>query len=521
MRSDTARATTRSQPHRSTRQRSRIERTDAVAEAEASSTRATASRRAVFRSTLRGWRARRVRVPDWPALSAFAESAEGFRALHRVVLAALFVFGVMHGAGAGTLRLFLQLAGLAPWFASSESTLRRAQARMVAAIGAWGGAQRKELGAAMFPRVLTVLLDETWKPSMILVALDAASGFLLCERHADSRDGPTWEATMATALAGLKVTVHHAVADRAQGIARYVRGLVGAHASADLFHGLHDLGSAVLALHRTRTAALRTARTSVGAVRRDARALVRRLEARIEVVTARLREVSDAFHPFEVGTGRAVSVEALRARLEHAVARVEHAAIASEVSAKVIARIEKAQRLIPAWCATLAWWQTLVDAHLRERAPSAEVAAVVRDALIPLRYLERVVARASSADARRAPAAVVAALREQLAASPVWSSLPAAVRVDWESSAAWLADQFVRASSGVEGRNGLLSLRYHHRRALPPELLKALTVVHNFVLRRDDGTTAAERFFGASHGDLFDHLWVVMPSLPRPRAHAA
>lgn len=82
---------------------------------------------AVFRSPLRGWRPRRVRVADWPGLSDFAESAEGFRALHRVVLAALFVFGVMHGVGAGTLRHFLQLAGLALWFACSESTLRHSR----------------------------------------------------------------------------------------------------------------------------------------------------------------------------------------------------------------------------------------------------------------------------------------------------------------------------------------------------------------------------------------------------------
>jgi hypothetical protein len=460
-------------------------------------------------------------VPDWPALSAFAESAEGLRALHRIVLAALFVFGVMHGAGAGTIRQFLVLAGLAPWFACSESTVRRAQARMVAAIGAWGDTQRKALGAAMFERVLTVLLDETWKPSMILVALDAASGFLLCERHADSRDGPTWKATMTAALGGLKVKVHHAVADRAQGIGRYVRGLLGAHASADLFHGLHDLGSAVLALHRKRSAALGAVREGVGDARRGAQALVRRLEARIEVVTERLREVSDTFHPFELATGRAVGVEALRARLEQAVARVEHAAIESELSAKVIARIEKAQRLIPSWCATLAWWQSLLEAQLRERAPSAEVAAVVREVLIPLRYLEGVVDRAASAEARRVPAAVVATLRDRLAASAVWSSLPPAVRGEWESTAVWLAEQFVRASSGVEGRNGLLSLRYHHRRALPPELLAALTVIHNFVLRRDDGTTAAERFFGTPHDDLFTHLLGALPPLPRPRGQAA
>ncbi len=198
-------------------------------------------------------------------------------------------------------------------------------------------------------------------------------------------------------------------------------------------------------------------------------------------MTARLREVSDAFHPFDLATGGAVRVDALRSRLEQAVARVEHAAVESDLSAKVIARIEKAQRLIPVWCASLTWWQSLVD------------------------------------EPRSAPMSVVEGLGERLAASAVWCALSAAERSEWESTASWLADQFVRASSSVEGRNGLLSLRYHHRRALPPEVLKALTVVHNFVLRRDDGTTAAERFFGVPHDDLFTHLLAVMPPLPRPR----
>ena len=89
------------------------------------------------------------------------------------------------------------------------------------------------------------------------------------------------------------------------------------------------------------------------------------------------------------------------------------------------------------------------------------------------------------------------------------------------SIALWLAGHFVRVSSAVEGHNGFLSLRYHHRRALPPPLLKALMVIHNYVLRREDGKTAAERFFGAPHDDLFEHLLDVMPPLPRPRRRAA
>ena len=52
----------------------------------------------------------------------------------------------------------------------------------------------------------------------------------------------------------------------------------------------------------------------------------------------------------------------------------------------------------------------------------------------------------------------------------------------------------------------------------------ALTTVHNFFLRRSDGTTAAERFFGAKPADLFE--WVldtiavpVRPAKSRSRSH--
>lgn len=39
----------------------------------------------------------------------------------------------------------------------------------------------------------------------------------------------------------------------------------------------------------------------------------------------------------------------------------------------------------------------------------------------------------------------------------------------------------------------------------------------NYMLTRDDGTTAAERFSGVKPGDLFEHLVAIMPLPARPR----
>ena len=77
---------------------------------------------------------------------------------------------------------------------------------------------------------------------------------------------------------------------------------------------------------------------------------------------------------------------------------------------------------------------------------------------------------------------------------------------------------FCRSSSCVEGRNGRLSLFGHGQTRLSDNRLKALTVVHNYLVQREDGTTAAERFFGKKHPDAFEWLLERLPELPRPAA---
>ena len=106
-----------------------------------------------------------------------------------------------------------------------------------------------------------------------------------------------------------------------------------------------------------------------------------------------------------------------------------------------------------------------------------------------------------------------------LAGSP-WASWDAPTRARVLTVAQRCVDLFVRTSSPVEGRNGQLSLHHHRTHHLTPALLKALTVIHNYVITRRDGTTAAERFAGKKHDDLFAHLVAIMPTPARPRVRS-
>ena len=58
---------------------------------------------------------------------------------------------------------------------------------------------------------------------------------------------------------------------------------------------------------------------------------------------------------------------------------------------------------------------------------------------------------------------------------------------------------------------------YHNGRGLSQSRLKALTVIHNYRLKRQDGTTDAERLFETKFPDSHTLVLGQMGELPLPR----
>lgn len=77
--------------------------------------------------------------------------------------------------------------------------------------------------------------------------------------------------------------------------------------------------------------------------------------------------------------------------------------------------------------------------------------------------------------------------------------------------------KFQRTTSAIEGRNGYLSRLHHSGRGLSEKDLQVLTIIHNFDLKRADGSTAASRFFGRDFPPLFQELMLRIDDLPEPR----
>ena len=80
--------------------------------------------------------------------------------------------------------------------------------------------------------------------------------------------------------------------------------------------------------------------------------------------------------------------------------------------------------------------------------------------------------------------------------------------------------KYQRTSSAVEGRNGYLSKLHHARRGFSEQSLQVLTIIHNFDLKRHDGTTAAQRLFGHDFPNVFEWMLEQVGDLPMPRKSA-
>ena len=88
---------------------------------------------------------------------------------------------------------------------------------------------------------------------------------------------------------------------------------------------------------------------------------------------------------------------------------------------------------------------------------------------------------------------------------------------EWQAWATHRVRALQRASSAVEGRNGVLSQLHHNQRGVPKHRYKMWTVLHNFDGRAGDGMTPAARFFRQSFPDLFETVLSHIEALPRPR----
>jgi hypothetical protein len=494
------------------------------------------------RTTLQHWLERQANLDADPDGVAFFESPAGVAFLHRLVLAAHWVTTLVGPGGIRLVCLFLELSGLDRFVAASYSAQQKVSVALEEAVVEFGQEERERLAGSMEPQQITVCEDETFHPETCLVAIEPASNFILLERYAESRKAEEWTQAMEEATTGLPVEIVQSTSDEGRGLRHHVKEDLGAPHSPDVFPVQQELGKATRgALASRRRQAEKVVAAAAGAggavpakaeapgpeesaseappgrepprepVSESEREAAKALETAVmqqEQVQQAIRGISTAYHPYDLETGAARGAEEVATALEQHFAAVEQVAVEASLAERCRQKIAKAKRVVVEMVATVAFFFLTVRAKVEALSLAPEVEQALYGNLIPGIYLHWVAEKASAAEERHHLQSRSEELLAPLRArdGPLAPLGPEEQGVI-ERVAEECAQLFQRSSSCVEGRNGQLALRHHSWHRISDRKLKALTTVHNYFVKRSDGSTAAERFFNAKPRDLFE--WVL------------
>lgn len=516
------------------------------------SQRQAAKEMGIPRTSIQYWLKRLDKLDASPVVKAFFESPEGLAFLHRLVMAARLVILSFSNGSIRTVCFFLELSGLDPFVARSFGAQQKAAVAMEEEMVAFGQEERARLAPIMEPKKVTVCEDETFHPEICLVAVEPLSNYILLEEYAAQRDTKTWKEAVQGALSDLPVRVIQVVSDEAKALICHAEVELGVHHSPDLFHGQHEIGKGIfLPLSSQINRAKKEHEKAVQEVQRlvkerqdwenyprhrtgkqpDFEKLIHAADWRnattevdLENAIARkkrakeiLGEIGSAHHPFDLSTGALRQAEDVAQLLEKSFSDLNTIAREASLSERAIQHIEKAHRLVPSMVKTIAFFWSMVSISLKELDLPLDIELAMVQNLIPAFYLRYAAGKAKKAIDRKAIREVSEKLLLPLRDpdGPLSTLEKDQIR-HLEVIAKECAGFFQRSSSCVEGRNGQLSLRHHSQHNISPRQLQALTVVHNYCIKRSDGTTAAERFFGNKPRDLFEHLLARLDLPARP-----
>jgi hypothetical protein len=508
-----------------------------------SSQRECAEQFGIPHATFNYWTRHYSPVNDDP-IDSFFRSPSGEAVLRRIVLAALTTFGLQGACGIRPLGTFLERSGLDHFVASSRGALHPLAAHLESDLVAFRDCEQPALAQQMKPRTITVVPDEHFhsgKPC--LVGLEPVAGFLLVESYRDHRDADTWKEAIEEGTRGMPVAVVQLTSDLARALVCCAeKGFQAAH-SPDLFHGQRDLLQPLL-LPMTRPIQQAkkelekaTAHTNkldtplhqpqteeellalIDAVSTE-QAIGQRLEQAKQLqeeAVQQVRGVGDDYHPFDRETGLPVTAEEVGKRLTGHLDKLVAVVAEAGLDEKAKQALNKSRTWLATLMGCVAWFWCLVNQRVEDLDLSEEQEQLVKEKLLPGHYWAMAAGRARTpAERTRLKELAEELKKEAWQEGGALSSLSEEEKKQVEEVARETAGLFQRSSSCVEGRNGRLSLQHHGHSRVSEQRLKALTVIHNYMVQRADGTTAAQRFFGQQHKDVFSWLLERMPDLPRP-----
>lgn len=492
-------------------------------------------------STMKSWRERKQEDKE---LEAFIGSSVGAAFLETSVLAVTKIS--KYGPnGIRGIQEYLRLTKLDRFVACSDGALQSFCTRYEKAIIQFGEEQEQQLAVGMAHRKITLGLDEMFRGHRpCLVAMDVVSNYIFLEKFTEDRTAATWKKALDERLQGFDIEVLQVVSDLCGAIRLCAKEMRAKHIP-DLFHSQQELKKATsgpLASQKKRTQnRLEQEKTSlekatqrppsIGIEKRKSQKReikeieqqcnrlesdLKNKEQRQERAQEVVRKLGEANHPIDLTTGKLQTASGIEKRFDKQFDVIQTCAKEAKLSSTCFDRIDKSRRAFSATIDYLKYFFIFLEAFINGLSLSPVEEKFFREVIFPLSYL-RLIWRKSNKRIKEKYQHVLNELEAKIRAGP-WSEEEKKILM---TSGKELAEMFQRSSSCVEGRNGALSLNHHRFHRLNPKALRALTVMHNFDVRRCDGTTAAERLFGKKHDKIFDFLVanIRIPGKPQKQQH--
>jgi len=362
------------------------------------------------------------------------------------------------------------------------------------------------------------------------------SGYLLLEEITEDRCFDTWYAKTTPRLESLGIEVSHAISDRAKALIKMAVTGFGCESGADVFHTQQDasrwLGARLGKRVTQAEKGLATSQAAEDKVLKKADGITsavleaERISAEKTLEAARqsqqdyhenLQGIGDEVHPFSIVDNSINDAGKVVQRLEGRAQAFETIAHGQGIADNKNT-LQKLRNQFGALAVSVSfWWLWVNETLLNLGMDDIELEQWLTTTLLPVVYWHHKMRQTKNRKAkdkyRKAWESASAAFK----AHRLTATLPISETQRWLLWAENMSRQFQRSSSAVEGRNGCLSQMYHNGRGLDGKRLKSLTVIHNYDIRREDGTTAAMRLFNTEFPDLFSWLLDRMEDLPLPR----
>ena len=494
-------------------------------------------------STMQTWaKQKAIEASSEDEVRAFYATPSGKASLERIMLAALYN-NKCGKTGIPGMQEFLHNSGLDKYVASSAGALQKLWKRCEISILDFGEEWVKKLSLTMQKRTITAILDELFRKGQpCLVAIEAVSGYILLEKFTEDRKAATWKKELEESIKGLPIKIGGVTSDLCGAIRSVTKEFEAAH-SPDLFHGQYEISKATSAALSSQERAAEKALQEIEAQIIKSACRVSKKErtgeiekrkerqekhskiklkhqeavARRESVQEAKKELGQIYHPINLTTGEIQDPQTIEKGFDEQFALISKGVEEANLGCASKARIEKAKRAFSYMVEYFNVFFLLFTKTLEEMHLSPQEEEFFKTVIFPLCYL-RAHWKRFPREQRRKLKPLRDKLEEQLQNHSGSQEFKEALIREGRELVEW----FQRSSSCVEGRNGALSLLLHRFHHLNAETMRALTIVANFGVRRtgEDKTTAAERFFGSTHGNLFEHLvkTVKIPGPPQTQA---